>query len=82
MKRKTPRQELEELNIKNGNDGFYGLHNQFAQMIRSRLDEQTNKLLNSSIFYGVLPGQMEYNNIYNMLLDGKSIKAIKKYYGK
>lgn len=77
----TPRQRLAELEERNGKDGFYGTANQFALLIKSRLEEKARKLM-STIFYGVLPTneRLEYNKIYEMLLDGKSVKAIKDSY--
>lgn len=77
----TPRQELEKLDKENAGLGFYGTPNQFALLIRSRLDERARKLM-SSIFVGVLPmnERLEYNKIYNMLLDGRSVIEIKTKY--
>lgn len=79
--KKSPRQELSELNQRNANDGFYGTANQFAILIQSRLAEKARKLL-CTIFNGCLPvnEHLEYTKIYKMLLDGKSMKAIKESY--
>jgi hypothetical protein len=77
----NPRQEIEKLKKANGNEGYYGLHSNLVVMIEKRLEERALKL-SGKIFNGVLTRneRLEYYKIYNMLLDGKSDKAIKDSY--
>jgi len=74
MKKKTPREELSDLNSK----GFYDIKNQFAVLIENRLYQQATKIMNS-LNPGVLWSneRLVHNQIYNYLLDGFSIKDIK-----
>jgi len=75
---KTPRQNITELSVLNGTEGFYGTHNQFSILIESRLYTQATKIMNS-LNKGFLWSNERYvhNTIYNMLLDKVSIKDIK-----
>jgi hypothetical protein len=75
----TPRQELAELKLKNGNEGFYGTHNQFAILIEKRIEEKAHKLMNS-LNQGFLWSNERsvFNTIYNQLLDGVPVKTIKQ----
>jgi hypothetical protein len=79
MKRKTPRQELKELDERNGNDGFYGVPNQFAESIRKRIENKAINLMNKfSAGFLLANERLIYIQIYNLLLDGVSEKEIKK----
>lgn len=81
MIRLTPRQKIEELNQRNGKDGFYGTHNQFVILIEKHLYQQATKIMNA-----VNQGWLWVNErgvhtkIYNQLLDGVTVKEIKKQF--
>ena len=75
----TPREELKRLNQLNGDNGFYGIHNQFIILIESRLHNKAIELMNklNGGFLWVDESHV-HNQIYNYLLDGVSIKKIKE----
>jgi len=81
MAKQTPRQYLKELEEKNKGKGYYGTSNQFAILEENRIKDKSHKLL-GKIFNGVLPlnERLEYNKIYNLLLDGVSEKNIINLY--
>ncbi len=76
--KKTPRMELERLNKLNSNEGFYGTHNEFAKLIESRYYNKAIEIMNK-LNQGFLwvDERGVHSKIYNMLLDGVSIKEIK-----
>lgn len=78
MKNITPRQEIEKLKELNGNDGFYGTHYQFVLLIENNLKEKATKIMND-LNHGWLWADEHgvQHRIYNMLLDGLSVKEIK-----
>jgi len=78
MNKKTPRQKINELSILNGTEGFYGKHNQFSILIKSRLYTQATKIMNS-LNQGFLWSneRLVHSTIYDNLLDSVSVKDIK-----
>ena len=81
MARQTPRQELEELDKKNGDAGHYGMHNQFAILIKNRHYKKATEIM-QSLNTGFLWAneRQTHNEIYEQLLDGVSVKNIKAKY--
>lgn len=80
MKKETPREEIARLN-KEDKEGFYGIKHQIVRGIETRLHNQAIKIMNQ-LNQGWLwkNERAVHNDIYNMLLDGKSIKSIKEKY--
>jgi len=77
-KKMTPREELKRCEELNGNDGFYGIYNSFARLMKQRLEEQTRKIM-VKCNNGLVLWNNEYSvytEIYNLLLDGISQKTI------
>ena len=78
-KKLTPREELERLKELNKKDGYYGTYNQFVILIESRLRGKAIDLMNNlNTGFLWVNERMVFNKIYNLLLDGTSIKDIKK----
>ena len=63
----------------NGNDGFYGTHHQFVMLIENGLYQQATKIMDSLNDGWLWSNErLLHNKIYNYLLDGVSVKEIKK----
>jgi hypothetical protein len=78
---KTPREELENLSKLNSSEGFYGIHNQFSEIIRKRISDKAILVMKSlNVGFIWINERKVYDDIYNLLLDGKSIKHIKIKY--
>lgn len=79
MKKETPRQKIKKLNELNGNSGFYGTHYQFVILIELDLKQRALKILKSINNDGLfIDERLIYKKIYDYLLDGLSIKNIKR----
>ena len=77
--KETPRQRIKRLNELNGDEGYYGTHYSFVILIKKRLEEKAWKImkdLNQGWLWSNERGV--HHTIYNYLLDGLSVKEIKK----
>ena len=78
MAKKTPRLELLELHEREklNPDGYYGVNYSLINLIESRLKIQASNIL-KTINHGWLYGRTEHEQVYQLLLDGVSVKEIK-----
>lgn len=83
MKKKTPREEINQMIVLNGNEGFYGTHYQFIILIENRLYQKATKImkdLNDGFLWS--DERLFHNKIQDYLLDGISVKEIKNKFKK
>lgn len=75
----TPREKLKRLHELNGNNGFYGTHNQFAILIEQQNYSKASDIMSKlNVGFLWLNERHVHDQIYNMLLDGISMKQIKE----